>query len=491
MNFLSIIAATIALITVPLAVSLFLTAQRYSKKSKKLEIQLASLTAEAHSLRKETEETRALRQQNAGFLEQKSIAMTELQEAEKKLAILHQERTHYLEEKEGAIRDKMLAEKKLELIEQRMQESEKRMQDWELQRTESISSARASILAAGSELSSKLLEDHKREAESAKKDTENLVRKNSDDLIEKVLLVTKSVAALQEDKNRIEKMTQTVWRTLASPAGAGSLAEIGLENSLKNFDLEAGRDYIMQYSINSDETGRLRPDAVIFLPQDMIMVIDSKASKFLLEIAENNGLESDTGLLQNLKKTMNDHLRDLTSRSYDSAIKSIYKDAGRQDKISHVLNVMYVPSENAVSHIRRADPEFVSKAEKAGIILASPSNLSGLLSLAKFNIGMIRQAENQATIVTKVQELMDSVITVLKYSDKVGRGVSQAAKSFDEFASSINKRMLPKMRQIVALGVKPAKISELPMRITSYDVRPSDDMIVIEGEVEMLLEAAE
>ena len=59
-----------------------------------------------------------------------------------------------------------------------------------------------------------------------------------------------------------------------------------------------------------------------------------------------------------------------------------------------------------------------------------------------------------------------------------------AMDSFDQFARSANKRMFPKIRQLVALGVKPTKNKEIPVRMTSYDIRPSDDMIVIEGEVE-------
>ncbi|MEI7670164.1 MAG: DNA recombination protein RmuC, partial [Pseudomonadota bacterium] len=438
----------------------------------------ATNNSQLESWKKDSEEIKELRQQNSISIEQKSTAIAEKQETEKKLLSITSERNEFLAQKEEAIKARFEAEKKLELIEQRMQEAEKRMQDWELQRSESLKSAKASILEAGAQLSSKLLEDHKREAEAAKKETETLVKESSDDMIEKVLLVTKSVAALQEDKNRIEKMTQTVWRTLASPAGAGSLAEIGLENSLKNFDLEAGRDYIMQYAINSEEAGRLRPDAVIFLPQDIVMVIDSKASKFLLEIAEKDNMESDIEILQNLKKTMNGHLNALSSKNYDSAIRSVYKESGKSDKISHILNVMYVPSENAVSHIKRADSEFIQKAEKAGIIIASPANLSGLLSLAKFNIGMIKQAENQATIVAKVQELMDSVINVLKHTDDVGKGLKKASSSFDSFANSINSRMLPKLRQLNSLGVKPTKNKELPMHVASL----SGDMITIEAE---------
>lgn len=485
MNFLFWIAATVALIFTPVAVILYFSTERYRKRAKHLEIQLATLHAQAEGLKKNATEVKELREQNSSYLEQKSIAVTEHQELQKKLSAIINERDAHLQAKEDAIKARLEAEKKLGLAEQKMQDTEKRMQDWELQRSEAMKAAKASILEAGGQLSNKLLEDHKREAEAAKKETEELAKKATEALFEKMTLVSNKVAALNEQSTQTQQKMATVWRALASPGGSGFLAEVGLENSLKNLGLEPVRDYVMQYAINGSESGNLRPDAVIFLPQDMVMVIDSKASKFLLEIAEAEDDESETELLQKLKKTMNDHLKALISKDYRAAVLSLYKEAGRADKVRSVLNVMYLPSENAVTQIKRADPEFVQKCEKADIILAGPTGIAGLLSLARINIGMVRQAENQDAIVTGVQELIDNVAVVLGYADKVGRGLKLAMDNFDQFARSINKRMLPKIRQLTSLGVKPNKNKTLPGRITSYDTRPSDDnMIVIEGEVE-------
>jgi DNA recombination protein RmuC len=243
----------------------------------------------------------------------------------------------------------MDAEKKLELIKQKMQDSEKRMQDWELQRSESLKAAKASILEAGGQLSTKLLEDHKREAEAAKKEAEALAKKATEELFEKMTTVSNKVAALNEQNSETKEKMATVWRALASPGGSGFLAEVGLENSLKNLGLEPVRDYIMQYAIASHEAGSLRPDAVIFLPQDMVMVIDSKASKFLLEIAEAENTESEMALLQKLKKTMNEHLKALISKDYRAAILSLYKESGRRAKVRNILNVMYAIRNNMCS----------------------------------------------------------------------------------------------------------------------------------------------
>jgi len=484
MNFLFWIAATVALLFTPASVILFLKIERYRKRAKHLEIQLATRIAQAESLEKDAGEIKTLREQNSNYLALKSIATTELQEIQKKNITISNERDTCLLAKEEAVKARMDAEKKLELIAQKMQDVEKRMQDWELQRNESLKAAKASIFEVGGQLSSKLLEDHKREAEAAKKASEEAAKKASEELLEKMMVVTNKVASLNDQNTQTKEKMATVWRALASPGGSGFLAEVGLENSLKNLGLEPLRDYIMQYAITSGEVGSLRPDAVIFLPQDMIMVIDSKASKFLLEIAEAEENESEAMLLPKLKKTMNEHLKALVSKDYRAAIIALYKETGRADKIRNVLNVMYLPSENAVTHIKRADPEFIQKCEKADIILAGPASLTGLLSLARLNIGMMRQAENQDSIVSSMQDLMDNVIVVLSYADKVGKGLKQAADNFDQFARSVNKRMLPKIRQLISLGVKPNKNKELPARITSYDIRPSDDMLMIEGEAE-------
>ncbi len=487
MNFLFWIAATVALIFTPIAVIAFISRENYRKKLKQAEIQLASLAAHSESYKKNALEMKELRDQNAQYLEQKSIAVTELQELQKKIIVVVNERYTYLREKEEAVKARMEAEKKVDLAEQRMQDVEKRMQDWELQRAESLKAAKASILEAGGQLSSKLLEDHKREVEAAKKDSEMRAKKASEELIEKMMDVTNKVAALNDHNGQLREKMATVWRALSSPGGAGFLAEVGLENSLKNLGLEPLRDYIMQYAINNGEAGNLRPDAVIFLPQDMLMVIDSKASKFLLEIAEaaeDSELQEES--LRKLKKTMNDHLKALISKDYRAAIAAAYKESGRASKTRSILNVMYLPSENAITHIKTADPEFISKCEKADIILAGPASLAGLLSLARLNIGTMRQAENQDAIVASIQDLLDNMIVVLSYADKVGRGLKSASDNFDQFARSVNKRMLPKIRQMVSLGVKPNKNKDIPARIVSYDIRPSDDMLTIDGDVEIV-----
>jgi DNA recombination protein RmuC len=371
----------------------------------------------------------------------------------------------------------------VELERQKMAGLELRMKDWETQKEESVKAAKAAILEAGGHMSSKLLEDHKREQEAAKKDQEARLQKANEKLLEQFGSVTQSVAVLREQTNATQNQMNTVWRALANPTGAGQLSEVGLENSLKNLGLEQGRDFIMQYSLSDKDTGgRLRPDAILFLPQDVVIVVDSKASKFLLELGEAQNEVHMAEARERLKKTMTKHLQDLCSKDYAGNIQEQFRDAGHGTKIQTLLNVMYLPSESALQHLKEADREFLTRAEKAGIILAGPASLHGLFSLAKLQIAGAKQADNYNHIITAVENLLEAAANSMSYVDNIGNHLKKAAEAFNNMAKSSNRYLLPRMKRLMDLGVKPAKNKLLPSPIMTYDLRRMDDVFTLELE---------
>lgn len=395
------------------------------------------------------------------------------------------ERAALAEKLETAVQARHEAEKRAELMQQRMSDMERRMQDWETQREESVKAAKAAILEAGGQMSSKLLEDHKREQEATKKEQEERVKETTRTLLEQVTHITQSVSTLRERTADTNKRMETVWRALSSPGGAGQLAEIGLENTLKNLGLEAGRDFVMQYALADRESGsRLRPDAILYLPQDVVIVVDSKASKFVLEIAEAETEAHHAAALERLKQTMNKHLRDLSAKDYSAAVLSQFRESGNSNNIRLLLNVMYLPSESALERMKDADPEFPQKAEKAGIILAGPASLHGLFMLAKLQIAAAKQADNYDTIIESIENLMDSTATVLGYADRIGANIKKAADEFNKMASSANRRLIPRMQKLASMGVKPRNNKPLPAPILSYDLRRMDDALAFDLDAE-------
>ncbi|MBT5433761.1 MAG: DNA recombination protein RmuC [Rhodospirillaceae bacterium] len=429
------------------------------------------------------EELTALRerldQANQGRVQMETLhegSLATIKELRTEIGELHQRR-------EEAVTARHRSEQDLAAMRQQLQEIEKRVADWETAKKESIEAAKAAALASSRELSAQLMAEHKRENEAAKKDQEERVQEATTELQQNFETMVKNVHSLSQDVAHNRGSVETVMRALTSPGGAGHFAEIGLENTLKSFGLQAGRDFVMQHTTLGEDGGRLRPDAIVFLPGDAALVIDSKASKFFLELAETEGTDAEDEAYSGLARTMAQHLRDLTNKDYASAIRDSYRNAGRGDEFRKITTAMYLPSEAAIERLDIADPEFSRKASAGRIIPVGPSGLRGLIGLASVNIDLGRQAENQEKIVDATRALLDSVLVALGHAERVGNSLESAAKNFAKFTSSINSRLLPRSRGLVELGVRPNKHKGQIQNLAAFEVTTFDAATFIEGDV--------
>ena len=381
---------------------------------------------------------------------------------------------------DAAIEARLAAERQLAGAEHRIAEAERRLSDFEHLRAESLQATKAALLETAQTLSSKLIDDHKRETIEQRKETEERVRVASELLVRQVDDIAKAVAELNGQMQEKSRVIDTVWRSLSSPSGAGQLAEIGLANTLKGCGLEAGRDFVLQVTTTDETTGqRLRPDALVFLPGDNAIVIDCKASKFLLAIAESEGSAGEAEAYANLARTMNQHLKDLGDRNYRGAVQTAWRDK-RGGELGRVLSIMYLPNEGALEKLDRADPGFFAKARALQIIPAGPAGLHCALSLAATEIIKERQAENQQRIIDAAQSLLDGVAIAVGHAGAVGKALKTAAESFMKFSGSVNGRLLVRARRLAAMGVEPSRA--LPPNLGTYVVSSIEAEALIEAD---------
>lgn len=382
---------------------------------------------------------------------------------------------------------RQVAEKHAALAEQARTEMEARMADWEAVKVQALEAAKAAMLTTTQEVSSKLLADHKREAEAQKKESADIVEKTTAELQANFGKLSESVTALGTQMQQTAGQTEQIVRALSNPGGAGHYAEIGLENMLREFGLQSGRDFIMQHTIDGQEDGsRLRPDAVVFLPGNTVLTIDSKASKYLLEAADAEGTECEQEAYGNLSRTMNLHLKALSSKDYASAIQATYRRMGRGERIARAINIMYLPTEAGIERLCRADSGFQKKAVAENIVVSGPTGLMSYIGFARVEIDLGRQAENQEKIVLAARQLIEAVTTVVGYVSGVGKGIKAAADNHAKLVSSVNSRLLPRQRTLANLGVRQAKQKDLPGNLPLIQVFSQDETDLIEGESEEL-----
>ncbi len=384
--------------------------------------------------------------------------------------------------RDEALKAQAAAERRAALAEQQLSAMETRMADWQASREAAVRDAQAAVMKAGGDLSTKLLEDHKRELEAAKKATEESTESKSKLFMEQVEQLKSSVAHLHGQTEQSTARLGTLWQAMTSPGGAGQLAEIGLSNLLKNLGLEESRDYTLQHSMEGQQVGEgaKRPDAVIYLPQNGLMVIDSKASKFLLDIASQAETTGEAAARTQLRNSMQTHLKQLAGREYHQAVEQWFKAQHGAGALGLVVLVMYLPSEAMLEQLKAADGEFLMRAHKSNIIVTGPSGLHGLLALASGHIRLQRQADNQTQIVAQATQLVEAAAIAIGHIDKITRGIKSAAGGLDSVIKSVNSRLLPRMRNMQGLGVPMPK--DVPHRVPGIAIQ-MDTESVIEGEV--------
>ena len=386
-----------------------------------------------------------------------------------------------LRDRDAAVESRVVAERGAAEARAESNLIQDRLGDFERMRTEVMEAAKAAVTTTASQVSSKLLDDHKREAVASRDENEKRVRTVNEALVKQMEDVARIIHALDDRVGQTGTHVETLMRALSSPGGAGQLAEIGLANTLQSFGLEIGRDFVLQHTTIDEETGRrLRPDAVVFLPTDTVLVIDCKASKFILEIAEQEGTAEEGDAYENLARTMNQHLKTLAERDYRNAVLAACKSAGRSGPDPHIISLMYLPNEAALEKLRLADAEFYQKARQAQIIPAGPAGLHSALLIASAEIRRLRQMENQHEIVDKSRALLESVALVLGHAMRAGSGLKTAVDNFARMTASINGRLLPRARSLERLGIEPPK--PLPGNLPNFSVQTGDDGGLIEAE---------
>jgi DNA recombination protein RmuC len=441
---------------------------------------LAAVLRERKRLETELLETRALVE---GYLATKTESETRLASAEAALAAAREERERAVAATERERTAREGADRQAALAEQARAQMEQRMADWDAVRAQTLDATKAALLETSTTLSSKLLEDHKREAEAAKKQSEELVKQTTENLTKGVQQLVEHVSTLNARVEQSDTKAETILRALSNPAGAGQMAEIGLNNTLETFGLVAGRDFLLQHTIDGEEGSRLRPDAVVFLPGQSVLTIDCKASKHLLEIADTEGTDRESDTYARLAATMNQHLRALSSKDYASAYRETCRKAGKGERVHRVINIMYLPSEVAVERLAKADPEFMRKAAREQIVVCGPTGLMAYIGFASVEIDLGRQAENQEQIVTGAQRLIEAIGVVVSHVNGVGRGIKTAADSHMKMVKSINGRLLPRGRELGKLGVRMPRGKDLPSPLPMFQIFDSDNAL-IEGEAE-------
>jgi DNA recombination protein RmuC len=229
----------------------------------------------------------------------------------------------------------------------------------------------------------------------------------------------------------------------------GNWGEMILERILETSGLTKDREYFVQQTIKDEDGNNLRPDILVKLPDDRVVIIDSKVSltaydRFsATEIAD----EQKVFLGEHMRSIYN-HIEDLSKKKYDNLENSLD------------FTMMFVPIEPAYMISIQADQQLWAYAYSRRILLISPTNLIACLRLITDLWKREKQSKNAMEIVKRGELMYDKFVAFVSTFEDVGKfiGKSQSAYSLaiDQLKSG-RGNLIAQSMQLHNLGLKSNK----------------------------------
>ncbi len=305
--------------------------------------------------------------------------------------------------------------------------------------------AKSAISEISKSISSELVDLYRKDSEENRKITEENISKNVGKFHEKFEKISNYVVELNSKFNKSESDVNLIKNAMMNPIGAGKLAEITLENILSNSGLQKNIDYNIQPNFFSEDNSRLRPDAVIHISDENFLLIDAKASKFMIDLDENNDASK-----ANFIKTINAHVKSLISKDYYG---NLVESSKFYNNKSRSFTAMFLHTESAVERIAKYDPSIIEKAWQNNIFIVGPTGLMNILSLAKFQIMELKRSHNYDLIIQEIRGLVDAAVSVSENLKKLGTNIQSTFKYYDKLVGSFNKTFISKIKRVKNLGI--------------------------------------
>ncbi|MBR9861548.1 DNA recombination protein RmuC [bacterium] len=347
-------------------------------------------------------------------------------------------------------------------------EAEKKHQEERLaEKKEELRKLNEQLTAEFQNIASKIVANSSKEVQERHEEKLKLVL---DPLREKIMSFEKKVddthkesirenSSLKEQILQLKELNKTIGEEARNLTSAlkgdkkiqGDWGEHRLERILQAAGLEKEVHYRKQVNLKDDQNNNLRPDYIIYLPDDKNLIIDSKVSLVAYEkyYSAENEVEASKYLLEHLRN-VKDHISRLKRTNY-SELHGIQ---------SPDYVIMYMPIDGALGLAMTEDSELFEHALHSNIVLVSNNTLLATLRTVAFIWRQDMQNKNALEIARQGGQLYDKFVSFVETLDKVGLRINSAQ---DEYAKAMNQlkegkgNLIRRTEKLKDLGIKTQK----------------------------------
>jgi DNA recombination protein RmuC len=273
---------------------------------------------------------------------------------------------------------------------------------------------------------------------------------------------------MAESQRLLQNETRNLVQALRRPEVRGQWGELTLKRLAELSGMVEHCDFIEQETMQT-ETGQLRPDMVIRMPDRREIVVDAKTplDAYLSAIEATDDAERKTHLAQ--------HARNVRARIKELAAKSYWERL----KYSPEFVVLFIPGDQFLSAALEADHALIEDALTQHVILATPTSFVALLRAIAYGWRQEALAENADIIREIGQEMFARLTTFAEHLAKIGRSLDNSVDAYNKAVASYDSRVLPGARKFTELGIsakkEPPKMEQIERMARNIESREEKD----------------
>lgn len=282
------------------------------------------------------------------------------------------------------------------------------------------------------------------------------IRETLDKTKEQITQLDERVKASSASNDSLKEETARLTRALSRPEVRGQYGEIQLRRVAELAGMTSYCDFSEQFSQRDDEGNLQRPDMVVTLPNNRVIVVDAKANiNAYIEAVNAPTDELREEQMQRFARHTFEQVKKLSDKKYWSMF----------DGRSAEFVVMFVPGDHFIDAALSRRPDLLDIAAQQGVILASPSTLIGLLRAVAVGWREHALTEQAAELFELGKELHDRAATAFEHAGKLGDSIRQSVERYNKLVGSIDTRMMPTLRKFEDAGAKSGKALEGAKRV--------------------------